>query len=81
MARFMVEASLRVTPDVEALYPAQAAKVNEHMARGVRGESWVAADRSKVWFLYMAESLEDVEALLGELPLRAAMTVEITPLL
>lgn len=82
MNKFMITITWTQPPDDEfnALVPAELAKVEEHEKAGIRGETFVAADMSKVWTIYMAQTEADVQEALQTLPLHKFMRTEITPL-
>lgn len=65
--------------EFNALVPAEMAKVEEQVKLGIRGETFVAADMTKVWTLYMAQTEAEVQQALETLPLYNFMdVVEIT---
>lgn len=82
MNKFMVTITWTQPPDDEfnSLVPAELARVEEQVKKGVRGETYVAADMSKVWTIYMAQTDNNVQQALQALPLYKFMQIEITPL-
>lgn len=82
MNKYMVTIVWTRPPDDEfnALVPAELARVEEQVKQGIRGETYVAADMSKVWTIYTVQAEDDLQQALQTLPLYKFMRIEITPL-
>jgi muconolactone delta-isomerase len=80
--RFFVENTFKQapTPEVLALIPAEIARGKELDAQGIREKLYVAADQSRAWQVFVAETEEEVRAALETLPLHSYANVVITPL-
>ena len=79
---FLVESQFTVIPTAEilALIPAESARGAELDAEGVRLHLFVAADQSKAWQIFRADSLEKLDQILASFPLHHYVTTTITPL-
>ena len=79
---FLVESQFTAVPtaDVLALIPAESARGAELDAEGVRLHLFLAADRSKAWQIYRADSLAELQQILASFPLHQYVTTTITPL-
>ena len=79
---FLVESYFNAIPtaDILALIPAERARGAELDAEGVRLHLFVAADQSKAWQIYRADSLADLQRILATLPLNRYVSTTITPL-
>jgi muconolactone delta-isomerase len=79
---FLVESQFKVmpTPDILALLPAESARGAELDAEGVRLHLFVAADQSKAWQIYRADSLDHLHQILASFPLHPYVATTITPL-
>ncbi len=80
--RFLVESSFSgpPTPEVLALIPAETARGLALDAEGVRERLYVAADNSRAWQVFHAESREALRAILDSFPLTPYVTAVVTPL-
>ncbi|MBA3943840.1 MAG: hypothetical protein H0X37_04680 [Herpetosiphonaceae bacterium] len=80
--KFMVEGtpSQALTPEMMALAPAETVRGKELDAQGLRTGLYLAADYSKVWQTFVADTHEDVQRALESLPLYHASTYTIVPL-
>ena len=79
---FLVESQFKTLPtaDILALIPAESARGAELDAEGVRLHLFVAADQSKAWQIYRAESLAELQQILATFPLHQYVKTTITPL-
>jgi len=79
---FLVESQFTAVPtaDILALIPAESARGAALDAEGVRLHLFVAADQSKAWQIYRADSLVELEQILASFPLHPYVTTTITPL-
>ena len=79
---FMVEGTPKqsLTDDLLAQLPAESARGQELEAQGLRHVLYVAADFSKAWQIFHADSLDEVQRALESLPLYAVTAYTITPL-
>jgi muconolactone delta-isomerase len=79
---FLVESQFTAVPtaDILALIPAETARGAALDAEGVRLHLFVAADQSKAWQVYGADSLADLQQILATFPLYQYVTTIITPL-
>ncbi|MFN8456320.1 MAG: muconolactone Delta-isomerase family protein [Anaerolineae bacterium] len=68
------------TPEVMALFPAEAARVAELQAQGILESLYVAADFSRAWLVLKGESQEMVQQAVESLPLYKFNNVELIPL-
>lgn len=68
------------TPEVMALFPAEAARVAELQAQGTLESLYVAADFSRAWLVLQGESPEVVQQAVESLPLYRFNEVELIPL-
>ncbi|GIV31404.1 MAG: hypothetical protein KatS3mg029_0755 [Saprospiraceae bacterium] len=80
--QFMVDFSFpKVLPDQFLdLLPMQRNRANKLFREGKLVNLAIALDHSKMWAVFRAESLEEVEALLAELPLTPYLRYRICPL-
>jgi muconolactone delta-isomerase len=80
--RFLVESSLNVqpTPELMALIPAETARGLELDTQGLRECLYLAADMSRAWQVFLADSPQAVEELLQSFPLAAYTASTITAL-
>jgi hypothetical protein len=64
--RFLVESSLNIlpTPEIMALIPAESARGVEVDAQGLRECPYLAADRSRAWQVFVADTPEAVGEIL-----------------
>jgi muconolactone delta-isomerase len=69
--RFLVESSLNIppTPEILALIPAESARGVELDEQGLRECLYLAADMSRAWQVFTADSSEAVEEILQSFPL------------
>jgi muconolactone delta-isomerase len=79
---FLVESQFTAVPtaDILALIPAESARGVALDAEGVRLHLFIAADRSKAWQIYRADSLAELEQILASFPLHQYVRTTITPL-
>ncbi len=79
---FMVEGTPKqaLTDELMALLPAETARGQDLDAQGVRQARHLAADWSKVWQIFAADSLDEVQHALESLPLYHVTAYSITPL-
>ena len=77
---FLVESQFKTLPtaDILALIPAESARGAELDAEGVRLHLFVAADQSKAWQIYRAESLAELQQILATFPLHQYVKTTIT---
>lgn len=80
--KFLASNQMKQAPDAEvmALFPAEQARVAELMAQGVLETLYIAADYSKAWLVFRAESEEVAWQAVKSLPLHKFLQVELTPL-
>ncbi len=80
--RFMVESTPTqpLTDELLALVPAETARGQELDAAGLRHAFYLAADWSKSWQLFAADSVEEVERARASLPLAHVTQNTLTPL-
>jgi muconolactone delta-isomerase len=80
--RFMVESTSThaLTDDLLALVPAETARGQELDAQGLRHAFYLAADWSRSWQIFEADSVEEVHRALASLPLAQVTHNTITPL-
>lgn len=80
--RFLVESSMNIapTPEIMALIPAESARGLELDAEGVRECLYLAADMSRAWQVFRADTPEAVEAILQSFPLAPYTASTITAL-
>ncbi len=80
--RFLVEMSLKVqpTPAIMALIPAETARGLELDAQGVREHLFLAADNSRGWQVFRADSLDAVESVVQSFPFAQYSMITITAL-
>jgi muconolactone delta-isomerase len=80
--RFIVEGSPSqpLSDELMARLPEESARGRELDAQGLRQALYVAADMSRVWQIFAADSEADVRRALESLPLYAVTTYIITPL-
>ena len=79
---FLVESQFTAVPtaDILALIPAETARGAALDAEGVRLYLFVAADQSRAWQVYRADSLAELQQILATFPLHQYVTTTITPL-
>ncbi len=79
---FLVESQFTSVPtaDILALVPTESARGAELDAEGVRLHLFVAADQSRAWQVYRADSLTELQQILATFPLYQYVTTTITPL-
>lgn len=80
---FMVEGipkQAAMTDEILALIPAETARGQELDAQGLRQAFHMAADSSKIWQVFDAESEEEVQQALRSLPLYHVTAYTIIPL-
>ena len=79
---FLVESQFTAVPtaDLLALIPAETARGAALDTEGVRLHLFVAADQSKAWQVYRADSLAELQQILATFPLHQYVTTIITPL-
>ena len=79
---FLVESQFAAIPsaDILALIPAESARGAALDAEGVRLHLFLAADRSKAWQVYCADSLAELQQILATFPLHQYVMTTITPL-
>jgi muconolactone delta-isomerase len=79
---FLVESQFAAAPtaDILALFSAESARGAALDAEGVRLHLFVAADQSKAWQVYRADSLAELQQILATFPLHQYVTTTITPL-
>ncbi len=79
---FMVEGTPKqaLTDELMALLPAETARGQDLDAHRVRQARHLAADWSKVWQIFVADSLDEVQHALESLPLYHVTAYTITPL-
>jgi muconolactone delta-isomerase len=67
---FLVESQFTAVPtaDILTLIPAESVRSAALDAEGVRLHLFVAADQSKAWQVYRADSLAELEQILATLP-------------
>ncbi|MBA3944142.1 MAG: hypothetical protein H0X37_06210 [Herpetosiphonaceae bacterium] len=80
--KFMVEGTLAqaLTPELMALVPAETARGKELDAQGLRTAFSTAADYSKFWQTFVADTREEVQRALESLALYHVMTYTIIAL-
>jgi muconolactone delta-isomerase len=81
--RFMVSFAYRdgvSGEDIQALVPEEQARVKALREEGVVEELYLAADRSRGWFVMQGESEEAVEQATASLPLSRFWDVSNTPI-
>jgi muconolactone delta-isomerase len=80
--RFLVEMSLKVPPtnEILALLPAEMARGVELDQLGVRERLYVAADNSRAWQIFHAESPAAAEEIVSSFPMAPYSAITITPL-
>lgn len=80
--RFLVEMSLKVqpAPAIMALIPAETARGLELDAQGVREHLFLAADNSRGWQVFRADSRDGVESVVQSFPFAQYSTITITAL-
>ncbi len=80
--RFMVEMSLNVppTPEIMALIPAEIARGQELDAQGIREQLLIAADNSRAWQIFRADSREGLERIVHSFPMAPHSAIVVTPL-
>ncbi len=80
--RFMVEGTPKqaLTEELVALLPAETTRGQELDAQGLRQARYLAADMSKVWQLFEAASVDEVQHALESLPLYQVTAYAITQL-
>jgi len=80
--KYLVESQFRSapTPEVLALFPAETARGAELDAEGVRLQLFFAADRSRAWQIFRADSQHALQQILATLPLHPYLHSVITPL-
>ena len=80
--KFMVEGTpaQAFTEDIMAMLPAESARGQELEAQGLRTALYLAADMSRAWQIFTANTQEDVQQALESLPLYQWTTYTITPL-
>ncbi len=80
--RFMVESTPTqpLTDELLAVVPAETARGRELDAPGLRHAFYLAADWSKGWQIFAADSMKEVQRTLTSLPLAHVTQNTITPL-
>ena len=80
--KFLVESSFKQvpTPEMLGLIPAESAHGEMLDRQGVRLALYLAADQSRAWQIYQADSLAAVEQILASFPLHPYLQMSITPL-
>jgi muconolactone delta-isomerase len=80
--RFLVESSFAQAPTSElfALIPAEASRGAELDAQGVRERLYIAADQSRSWQVFRAESAVALQSVLQSFPLHPYLSHTVTAL-
>lgn len=80
--RFLVEMALNVppTPAIMALIPVETARGLELDAQGAREHLFLAADNSRGWQVFRADSRDEAESLVQSFPFAPYSTITITAL-
>ena len=80
--RFLTTSTLKAPPtaEVQALMPAELAKVKELTEQGLVSAFYIAADRSGAWMVWNVDSQAALEETLNTLPLHPYLNSEITVL-
>lgn len=80
--RFLVEMSLNVplTAEIMALIPAEMARGQELDAQGAREHLFVAADNTRAWQVFRADSRETLDTIVASFPLAPYSAIVVTPL-
>ena len=80
--RFLTKETFKAPPtsDVQALIPAEMAKVKELTEKGLIVAVYVAADQSSAWMVWNVDSQAALEETHTTLPLHPHMNSEITVL-
>ena len=80
--RFLTKETFKAPPtaEVQALMPAEIAKVNELTEQGLLAAVYTAADLTSVWMVWKVDSQAALEETHNTLPLHLYMNNEITVL-
>ena len=80
--RFLIKETFKAPPtaEVQALIPAEQARVKELTEQGLIAEVYVAADQSVAWAVWNVDSEAALEEAHSSLPLHPYMNSEITVL-
>ena len=80
--RFLTKGTFKAPPtaEVQALIPAEIAKVKELTDQGLISAFYIAADRSGAWMVWNVDSQAALEEAHSTLPLHPYMNSEITVL-
>ncbi len=80
--RFLTKETFKAPPtaEVQALLPAEIAKVKELTEQGLIAAVYVAADQSGAWIVWNVDSQAALEETYNTLPLHPHMNSEITVL-
>ncbi len=80
--RFLTLETFKAPPtaEVQALMPAEIAKVKELIEQGLIAAVYTAADLSRAWFVWNVDSQASLEETHNTLPLHPYMNFEITVL-
>ena len=80
--RFLTTETLKAPPtaEVQALMPAELAKVKELTEQGLVSAFYIAADRSGAWMVWNVDSQAALEETHNTLPLHPYLNTEITVL-
>ncbi len=80
--RFLVEMGMKVqpTPEIMALLPDETARGLELDSQGIREHLFLAADNSRAWQVFRAESLDEMKAIVESFPMAPYSAVTITAL-
>ena len=78
--RFLIKNTWKEPPteEVQALIPAEMARIKELAEQGISEALYVAADRSGAWEVWNCESEETLEEIKKALPLHKYLNIEIT---
>ena len=80
--RYLTKATFKAPPtaEVQALIPAEMAKVKELTEQGLVEALYVAADQTGAWMVWNVDSQATLEETLNSLPLHPYLNSEITAL-
>lgn len=80
--RFLIRETFKAppTPEVQALIPAEQARVKELTEQGLLAAVYLAADQSAAWAVWNVDSEAALEEAHNSLPLHPHMNSEITVL-